>query len=49
MAQVGAFSLSATSADAALLVTLPRGQYTAKVIGVGGATGIGLAEIYEVK
>jgi hypothetical protein len=49
MVQAGAFSLSATSADAAILVTLPPGHYTAGVTGVGGATGIGLAEISEVK
>jgi hypothetical protein len=47
--QVGAFALPATSADAAMLVTLPPGAYTAEVSGVGGSTGVGLAEIYEVK
>ena len=47
-AQVGAFSLNASSADAALLVTLPPGAYTAELTGVNGATGVGLAEIYEV-
>jgi len=47
--QVGAFSLPAASADAAILVTLPPGAYTAEVSGVSGATGVGLAEIYEVK
>ena len=48
-AEVGAFSLTSKSADAAMLVTLPPGAYTAEVSGVGGATGVGLAEIYEVK
>jgi hypothetical protein len=47
--QVGAFSLGSNSADAAMLVTLPPGAYTAEVSGTGGATGVGLAEIYEVK
>ncbi len=44
----GAFALSgATSRDAALLVTLAPGTYTARVSGVGGATGSALLEIYE--
>ena len=47
--QVGAFSLAASSADAAILVTLPPGAYTAEVSGVSGSTGVGLAEIYEVR
>jgi len=48
-ARVGAFSLAANSADAAILVTLPPGAYTAEVSGVNGSTGVGLAEIYEVQ
>ena len=40
-ASVGAFSLAANSADAAILVTLPPGAYTAEVSGVNGATGVG--------
>ena len=48
-ARVGAFSLPSASADAAILVTLPPGAYTAEVTGVNGATGVGLAEVYEVK
>jgi hypothetical protein len=48
-ASVGAFSLAANSADAAILVTLPPGAYTAEVSGVNGSTGVGLAEIYEVR
>jgi hypothetical protein len=47
-AQVGAFKLLAGSADAAMLVTLPPGAYTAEMSGLGGATGLGLAEIYAV-
>jgi hypothetical protein len=48
-ASVGAFPLAANSADAAILVTLPPGAYTAEVSGVNGATGVGLAEVYEVQ
>jgi hypothetical protein len=48
-ATVGASSWTdSTSSDAALLVTLPPGAYTAVVSGVNGATGIALAEVYEV-
>jgi hypothetical protein len=48
-AQVGAFALtSSTSRDAALLVTLAPGSYTAQVSGVGGTTGIALIEVYEL-
>ena len=49
MARVGAFSLAAGSADAAMLVTLPPGPYTVQLAGAGGSTGIGLVEIYEVQ
>jgi len=45
---VGAFALGAGSRDAALLVTLPPGQYSAQVSGVGGGTGEALVEVYEV-
>jgi len=44
----GAFTLTAGSKDAALIVTLPPGAYTAQVTGVGGVTGTALVEIYEV-
>ncbi len=47
-AAVGAFALPAGSRDAALLVTLPPGAYTAQVSGVAGGTGTTLVEIYEV-
>lgn len=47
-AQVGAFSLPANSRDAALIVNLDPGAYTAQVSGVGGSTGTALIEIYEV-
>jgi hypothetical protein len=47
-AQVGAFPLLAGSKDAALIVTLPPGAYTAQVSGNGGTTGNGMAEVYEI-
>jgi len=47
-AQVGAFGLPATSADAALLITLTPGSYTAQVAGAGNTTGVALVEVYEV-
>lgn len=48
-AQVGAFPLSANSADSALLVNLPPGLYTVAVNGVSNTTGIALIEVYEVR
>lgn len=48
MSSVGAFALTAGSADSALVATLPPGQYTAVISGVGGSTGTGLAEVYEL-
>ncbi len=45
---VGAFDLS-SDLDAALLVTLPPGSYTATVSGVNDTTGIALVEVYEVE
>jgi hypothetical protein len=47
-AQVGAFALAAGSADCALLVSLQPGSYTIEIAGVGGSTGVALAEVYEV-
>ena len=47
-AQVNAFALDANSKDAALVITLPPGAYTAQVSGVGNTTGVALVEIYEV-
>jgi hypothetical protein len=45
----GAFELAdAASKDAALLLTLPAGAYTAQVSGVGATTGEALVEVYEV-
>lgn len=45
---VGAFQLSTTSHDSALLISLPPGTYTAQVSGVNGATGVGLVEVYAM-
>ncbi len=45
---VGAFPLGANSRDAAVVVYLPAGSYTAQLSGVGGTTGEGLIEIYEL-
>lgn len=47
-ATVGAFAFPAGSRDAALLVTLPPGAYTAQVGGAAGTGGAALIEIYEV-
>lgn len=46
--QVGAFAFPANSADAAILINLAPGAYSAEVSGVGGATGTALVEIYEL-
>lgn len=48
-AQVGAFSIPATSADSALLVSLNPGSYSVEVTGANGSTGTTLLEIYEVQ
>jgi hypothetical protein len=45
--QVGAFSLPVSSKDAALSMALPAGACSAQIVGVGGATGISLAEVYD--
>lgn len=47
-ASSGAFSISANSRDAAVLVTLTPGSYTAQVSGVNNTTGVALVEVYEV-
>ncbi len=44
--QVGAFGLSAN--DSALVATLQPGNYTAQIVGAGGATGVALIEVYEL-
>lgn len=48
MQAVGAFPLVDGSKDAALLVTLQPGAYTALVSGANGAAGIVLLEVYDV-
>jgi len=46
---VAAFDLTEpASRDAALLVTLEPGAYTAQIKGFKGATGIALIELYEM-
>jgi len=47
-AQVGAFALPVGSKDSALIGTLPAGQYTTQLRGVGGTTGVALLEVYAV-
>ena len=46
--KVGAFALGVGSRDAALLVTLLPGNYTAQVTGVNGSAGIALIEVYDL-
>jgi hypothetical protein len=46
--RVGAFELTAGSRDAALIITLAPGAYTAQISGAGGSTGEALVEVYEV-
>ena len=46
---VGAFSFAERSADAALLLYLPAGAYTAQVSGREGQTGVALVEVYLVE
>ena len=44
----GAFALPVTSRDAALVVTVPPGRYTALVAGANNTTGVAFVEFYEV-
>jgi hypothetical protein len=46
--QVGAFALGTTSADAAMIVSLAPGNYSAQVVGANGTAGIAIIEIYEL-
>jgi kumamolisin len=48
MAAVNAFAIPGGSADSAMVVVLPPGQYTAQISGVGGLTGTCLAEVYQM-
>ena len=45
---VGAFALTAGSRDAALIVTLPPGTYTAQVSGVNNTVGIAIVEVVRI-
>ncbi len=45
---LGATALVDGSADAALLLFLPAGNYTVHLEGVDGATGVGLIEVYRL-
>ncbi|MBI5768609.1 MAG: immunoglobulin domain-containing protein [Verrucomicrobia bacterium] len=53
-ASVGAFALADNSRDAALIVTLPPGSYTAQVsglpagAGVSNTTGLAMVEVYDL-
>lgn len=47
-ARSGAFPLRPDSRDAALLITLPPGSYTAQVTGQNGTAGEALVEVYDV-
>jgi hypothetical protein len=47
-AATGAFALTAGSKDAALIVTLAPGAYTAVVSGANDSTGAGLVEVYQL-
>ena len=46
--QAGAFALPAGSKDAAIVISLPPGAYTAIVSGADGGTGEALVELYEL-
>lgn len=46
--QVGAFALPSGSRDAAMVVTLPPGNYTVQASGVNSTTGVALIEVYIV-
>lgn len=46
--RVGAFPLVAGARDAAILINLPPGTYSAQVSAPGAATGVALIEVYEV-
>ena len=48
-AEIGGTGLAPTNAlESAVLITLPPGAYTAIVSGVGGGTGVGLVEVFDV-
>ncbi len=45
---MGAFAFVPGSQDAAVIVNLHPGAYTARVSGAGGTTGVALVEVYEI-
>ena len=45
--RIGAGSLTSGSKDAALLLTLPPGVYSAIVSGSGNSTGVALIEVFD--
>lgn len=47
-AAAGAFALNPGSRDAAVLVRLPPGAYTAVATGIGGTTGQAIVEVYDL-
>jgi hypothetical protein len=47
-AVTGAFTYASGSADAAILIVLPPGTYTAELSGASSATGVAIVEVYEV-
>jgi hypothetical protein len=49
MASAGAFPLDENSTDAALVLVLPPGNYTAMVSGKNSTEGIALVEVYELE
>lgn len=48
MSAVGAFSLASGSADSAMVLSLPAGNYTMQVSGAGQTSGVALSEVYEL-
>lgn len=46
--KTGSFGYAAGSKDAAIIIVLAPGAYTAQVSGANGATGVGLIEVYEI-
>ena len=48
MSAAGAFALTPSSLDAAIVISLGPGSYTCRVSGVGNTTGIALLEVYEL-
>lgn len=46
---IGTGFAPSNASEAALLIVLPPGVYTSVVSGAGGATGIALTEVYEVR